>query len=596
MKNKIRVLLLAALSAFISAQAKTTQELEQLTFAADSLYSLGQIDAALAISEKIIRLAEQTGDEAAITSSYTSQGVYLRSSGRIEEAVKAYDTALKHARLLPQDSQENLESLTTLYNNLATLHLDMKNAERAGRYAEEAVKLAEKCEDKDFRSQIFAVCSSIFIKQEKFSLAKTYLTKAAAIAHDSGQTDAELSSRSYYLLALFRSGASSDEINTYMDETQKLTQKVQSTMTLVVFYQIQFIIRQAQKDYAGAIETAGNILHLPNIGDYPFLLYDIYNNLHLTYKESGNYKMAYGTLLKAKELSDSLFVDEKSRQLEELSEKYESQKKELELQQLNEKRTQERHIMQGWIIGLAFILTIAVSAGIYLLQRQKLKLERQKRKAKEQEKQFEQLQRSTELQMTHDYLEQLEEERSRLAKELHDGICNDLLALEMKIQSESENTKNEWTENLKHTRENIRKVSHALLPPTFQAATIDQILRSYLNDLSAGRCRINLITLPEDADWSVLPDEMALNIYRIIQEATGNALKHASASAIEVSLKWELPDLVLNVTDNGKGISEGRKATGLRSIKERAKDLKAKLHIQTSEAGSSVEVTIPIFR
>ena len=198
--------------------------------------------------------------------------------------------------------------------------------------------------------------------------------------------------------------------------------------------------------------------------------------------------------------------------------------------------------------------------------------------------------------MTHDYLEQLEEERSRLAKELHDGICNDLLALEMKIQSESENTKNEWTENLKHTRENIRKVSHALLPPTFQAATIDQILRSYLNDLSAGRCRISLITLPEDADWSVLPDEMALNIYRIIQEATGNALKHASASVIEVSLKWELPDLVLNVTDNGKGISEGRKATGLRSIKERAKDLKAKLHIQTSEAGSSVEVTIPIFR
>ena len=108
MKNKIRVLLLAALSAFISAQAKTTQELEQLTFAADSLYSLGQIDAALAISEKIIRLAEQTGDEAAITSSYTSQGVYLRSSGRIEEAVKAYDTALKHARQLPQDSQITL--------------------------------------------------------------------------------------------------------------------------------------------------------------------------------------------------------------------------------------------------------------------------------------------------------------------------------------------------------------------------------------------------------------------------------------------------------------------------------------------------------
>ena len=100
-------------------------------------------------------------DTCAMMSCYTSQGVYLRSSGKLTEAIAAYDKALQYAPLLSGNNEENLQAITTLYNNLATVYLDMKNPAQAVKYALDAVKQADKCQDKSFRTQIYTVCSSI---------------------------------------------------------------------------------------------------------------------------------------------------------------------------------------------------------------------------------------------------------------------------------------------------------------------------------------------------------------------------------------------------------------------------------------------------
>ena len=101
-------------------------------------------------------------DTCAMMSCYTSQGVYLRSSGKLTEAIAAYDKALQYAPLLSGNNEENLQAITTLYNNLATVYLDMKNPAQAVKYALDAVKQADKCQDKSFRTQIYTVCSSNF--------------------------------------------------------------------------------------------------------------------------------------------------------------------------------------------------------------------------------------------------------------------------------------------------------------------------------------------------------------------------------------------------------------------------------------------------
>ena len=105
--------------------------LDEKSHLADSLYQIGKTDSAILISNEIIKMAEDEGNVLNIIDAYTSRGVYLRSSGKLEEAAKAYDIALKHVVNLQSETEENLQSVTTLYNNLSALYLDMKNPEKA---------------------------------------------------------------------------------------------------------------------------------------------------------------------------------------------------------------------------------------------------------------------------------------------------------------------------------------------------------------------------------------------------------------------------------------------------------------------------------
>ena len=585
MKNRLFILLWCIPGFLFSVTPKP--DVEKLTETADTYYQAGKVDSALWAIEQALQLAMTEKDTCAMMSCYTSQGVYLRSSGKLTEAIAAYDKALQYAPLLSGNNEENLQAITTLYNNLATVYLDMKNPAQAVKYALDAVKQADKCQDTSFRTQIYTVCSSIFITQKEYEAAKTYLSKAIALSQQLQQPETELGARTYYLLTLFRTQASASEIQKLVEQTNALAAKVNSTMALVNYYQVLFYVQQTRKEWKAATQTAQKILQLPGIENYPFLQYDVYNNLHLVYKELSDFPQAYHTLELAKALSDSLFVQEKSRQLEELSVKYETQKKELEYQKLQEKRQKEKQNLQLKITFLLILMAIMAFVSLYFIQKQKLRIERQKREAEAQKREFETLQRDTERNATRAYLKELEQERNRLAKELHDGVCNDLYALEMNASTLNES----WRELLRTSRENIRRVSHELLPPTFQETTLKQVLQNYAERMTSTACKVTLITLPEECDWSVLPETYCLNIYRIIQEATGNALKHASSTEIHLTLEWKLPNLELTISHNGKFSSTSEKGIGLQTMKERVMAMKGHISVEAEK----IQIIIPLF-
>lgn len=585
MKNCIFILLWCIPGFLFSVTPKP--DVEKLTETADTYYQAGKVDSALWAIEQALQLAMTEKDTCVMMSCYTSQGVYLRSSGKLTEAIAAYDKALQYAPLLSEDNEDNLQAITTLYNNLATVYLDMKNPAQAVKYALDAVKQADQCQDKSFRTQIYTVCSSIFITQEEYEAAKTYLSKAIALSQQLQQPETELGARTYYLLTLFRTQASASEIQKLVEQTNALAAKVNSTMALVNYYQVLFYVQQTRKEWKAATQTAQKILQLPGIENYPFLQYDVYNNLHLVYKELSDFPQAYHTLELAKALSDSLFVQEKSRQPEELSVKYETQKKELEYQKLQEKRQKEKQNLQLKITFLLILMAIMAFFSLYFIQKQKLRIERQKREAEAQKREFETLQRDTERNATRAYLKELEKERNRLAKELHDGVCNDLYALEMNASTLNES----WKELLRTSRENIRRVSHELLPPTFQETTLKQVLQNYAERMTSAPCKVTLTTLPEECDWSVLPETYCLNIYRIIQEATGNALKHASPTEIHLTLEWKLPNLELTISHNGKFSSTSEKGIGLQTMKERVMAMKGHISVEAEK----IQIIIPLF-
>lgn len=156
MKNRLFILLWCIPGFLFSVTSKP--DVEKLTETADTYYQAGKVDSALWAIEQALQLAMTKKDTCAMMSCYTSQGVYLRSSGKLTEAIAAYDKALQYAPLLSGNNEENLQAITTLYNNLATVYLDMKNPAQAVKYALDAVKQADKCQDKSFRTQIYTVC------------------------------------------------------------------------------------------------------------------------------------------------------------------------------------------------------------------------------------------------------------------------------------------------------------------------------------------------------------------------------------------------------------------------------------------------------
>ena len=140
-----------------------------------------------------------------------------------------------------------------------------------------------------------------------------------------------------------------------------------------------------------------------------------------------------------------------------------------------------RHrIIVGSVISLLGILLLG---SLYARQRQRARIAVLANAANEKEREFLELQKETEQRLTRKYIDGLESERERMATELHDDVCNSLLALEMNIRTISGEESSDLSEQLgllSNTRERLRTLSHELLPPAFQYATLDEMLGDYV--------------------------------------------------------------------------------------------------------------------
>lgn len=193
------------------------------------------------------------------------------------------------------------------------------------------------------------------------------------------------------------------------------------------------------------------------------------------------------------------------------------------------------------------------------------------------------------------YIEGQENERTRLAKELHDSVANQLLAVEMKLSTDGLTP--QAMELLNESREQVRHVSHELLPPEFTHHTIDEILTQYAAQIDGVRkCTVTYTSTPDNADWSFIPKQEAMEIYRIVQEAVSNALKHSEASMVSIGLHLdEKRNLMMIVSDNGIGQDSKDETTdgiGIRTIRQRAEAIGGRIEFYRHQYGNVVKLVV----
>jgi len=201
-------------------------------------------------------------------------------------------------------------------------------------------------------------------------------------------------------------------------------------------------------------------------------------------------------------------------------------------------------------------------------------------------------------------LEAHEEERKRLARDIHDGIGQSLLAIKLNLQmmkaGRGEIVTAETLENLidevSMTIEELRQIAMNLRPTFIKSMSMAEILRRYVAKYEE-KTGLNIIV---NADDTIKTDiNIKDNLYRICQEALGNALKHSGATKVCVALQRGDGKIMLSISDNGTGLDKKKlretEGSGISTMRERAELLGGVFYIDTTTVGgTAIHVGVPL--
>ncbi|WP_343542629.1 tetratricopeptide repeat-containing sensor histidine kinase [Flavobacterium movens] len=195
-----------------------------------------------------------------------------------------------------------------------------------------------------------------------------------------------------------------------------------------------------------------------------------------------------------------------------------------------------------------------------------------------------------------------DKERQRISQELHDSIGGNLAAIKLQVNhlnpSNFSNIQN-ITYQLDETYQQVRNLSHTLLPKKFNQNKFLEVLESYLRNISdASKIKISYIPYPKK-EINELHENIQVEIFKIIQELLTNTVKHAKASEIEIQLNYIENILNLLFEDNGVGFETQNdiKGIGLTNIENRINKLNGAFIIDSKlKRGTIINIEIPILK
>lgn len=197
----------------------------------------------------------------------------------------------------------------------------------------------------------------------------------------------------------------------------------------------------------------------------------------------------------------------------------------------------------------------------------------------------------------------VEIERSRLAKDLHDGLGGLLSGIKLKLHSISDDIPqkielkfSKIVTQLDEVIKEMRRVAHNMMPEALLKFGLGEAIQDYCDGINESN--IIKIKYTQIGSLQTLTQSTAIVLYRIIQELTNNSIKHASATNIFIQISKEKRGYNITVEDNGKGFDvksmPGKKGTGLQNVQSRIEYLKGIFTIESEPLkGTSVNIEIP---
>jgi signal transduction histidine kinase len=552
------------------------------------IYDLtGNVDSARYYFQKRLNLSkEQFSNTDAYYQSvidYVNWGVsYVDTNALMTELTQA---------LLKINVNKNPQEKGLMYLLMGDLLLRENRLDKANDYYDKSFSLIK---GKFVASDYYLRKSEVNIKRREYEEAKENLLKGIA-SFDEKETYAYplyLNKLGYVFLMLGDVENSNQHLYESLHyQRNNNFQSLSSSTYLNLYY-----LSKIQKNERLEKFNLDKALEL-NQGDIT-ILKDIYLAYKEYYSKQGDFLKESESLLKFNQINDSIFNIEKARIGTDLEFRFQlrENKKELELK---EKIIQKESRIKMLLV-VSFLILFLMLIALMIVYYHKIKTQKKLRKNQNLLHE-EQLKATLETQKTEIIKEKIKakfEEREKISLELHDGIANEIGALKVSLTSEEildKSNINSIVDKIDKLYNEVRDMSHELSPDRILDVEFTQLINCLclMVEKNGIKTTKNILISKK---INALEDSVLLSIYRILQEAMNNVVKHASATEIQVDIVELEEELLLQIKDNGVGFSKNnsRSGIGLKNIEKRVEVLKGKFEINSSGKGVSLEIKLPL--
>jgi signal transduction histidine kinase len=543
--------------------------------------------------------ARKSGDAKELALVNDFRGWVFQNLEQNDSAAYYYIQAVKIA-----DSLKDHKFSGEIYNNLSVVFWSIGNYQKASHYATEAYHSANLLND------TLLLSNSIFNLANAKTNLKQYDT--ALILFDRVKEIIKDPVKDNYVL--YRAASNAASVYADQENHKKAISEYKKVLqwdSLIPPYLQSYVysgLGAAQYEENQLNEAALNMakaIKMARDGGVRMGLRDSYLLMSQIKEKQNQFAIALDFRKKYDSLNDTLMSSSRTKFIHQLEARYNSAQKNNQItqQQLsisgNERIIQRKNTINAALIfGVLFLLLVGILIYYNFRNRNKLLLQDQKLK----EQRIIELEQERKLVAVQSVMKGQEEERSRLARELHDGVGGLLSGVKLSMSNmkgnvflseENAQSVENVISQLDQSISELRRVSHNMMPEALIKYGLKEALENYCENINiSGKINAQLQTYGMEKR---MEQSAEIIIYRMIQELLNNVIKHADARNVLIQLVRKEDHFNLTVEDDGKGFdikeNENKTGAGLANIKARAEYLNGNVDI-VSKKGEGTSVNI----
>jgi len=560
-------------------------------------YLKNNVDSAHIYLKKGLEFSKKSNFKKIISLTYSQQGIIAADENQFEKALKLYLVAFDIA-----DKHNLYENKSRVLINLGNLAVRQKDTLKALDYYKQNIDNATK---HNLSNELLGgyMNTGILYAQNNKQLAIDYYNKALLIAKKNKFMYAEynLHINLSDLFVRYKNESALRKVYDHLQQAKRIQQKLRdpSLLFLINFNYGGYYKNKAQ--FNDAIKYYNKALNTVTKNTPSNQILNLYYTLSDAYAQNNDFKNALLIKEKQVKLTNSIFTEKKNKAFTEIQTKYEVDKKNLKIQLLTKDKfiqNRKRQILYLTAIVVIVFLLVIVLWYKQRVTTQKVLAENENRIHKQE---VDRLENEKELKRILGVVEGQDQERNRLAQDIHDGIGGALAGIKLELSQVNDAIQNNKIDQIlgKMTNafDDLRSISHNLSTNFLKEKEFNFLLNQLQEAYKRrGEFDTEIVIFPENA-VNTLSQNIRYPLYRIIQELFANTAKHANASKVVVSCTVFEDVVNIIFEDNGNGFDVSKKTgIGLGNIQQRLATIAGTINIESNQKnGTTIIIDIPIY-